>query len=93
VESLVILLKIVRSERIRKRKRKSTSWLLAVLMTGIVIFLLYFQCFNLQVGRLIQVLIFTCVLTSFCFLLTRGSKVLPSWWKMDHMLLFVVLAQ
>jgi hypothetical protein len=37
-----------------------------------------FQYFNLLVGGLIQVLIFMCVLTSLCILLTRSLGILPS---------------
>jgi hypothetical protein len=52
-----------------------------------------FRYFNLHVGGLIRVLIFMCVLTSLCSLLTRSSEILPSWWRMGYMLLFVVLAR
>jgi hypothetical protein len=65
-------------KRADRKEKRSTSWLHQVLMTGMVIFLLYFQYFNHLVGGLIWVLIFTCVMTSLCFLLTRGSKVLLS---------------
>jgi hypothetical protein len=55
-----------------------TTSRVAVQMMSMVIFLLEFSYLNLQVGGLIKVLIFICVLTSLCFLLTRGSKVSTS---------------
>jgi hypothetical protein len=77
MKSLVTFSGSVRTEWTSKGKiRMSTSWLLAMLMRGMVISLPCFQCFNPQVCGLIYVLIFICVRTSVCFLLTRGFKFL-----------------
>jgi hypothetical protein len=59
-------------------KEKKVNLVTATMpMTGMVVFLPYFRCFNHLVGGLIQVLIFTCVLISLYFLLINCSKVLP----------------
>jgi hypothetical protein len=46
--------------------------------SGLVIYLLYFQFVSLQIGGLIPVLIFMCVLMLPCFLLIRSHEISPS---------------
>jgi hypothetical protein len=74
--------KIVLSVQTVKRKR-STSWLHHVLMTGMVIFLLYFQYFNHLVSGLIWVLIFTCVMTSLLFFLPGAPRFFRRFFRPD----------
>jgi hypothetical protein len=59
-------------------KKVKTINVMTASNTGMVIYLLFFQYFNLHVCGLIRVLMFMCVLTSLCSLLTRSHKIIPS---------------
>jgi hypothetical protein len=60
--------------------RRLQTWLypaLEVELVGMVIYHIFFWCFNLLLGGLILVQMFMCVLMPLCFLLTRSSGILP----------------
>jgi hypothetical protein len=76
--------------------KRLQTWLypaLEVELVGMVIYPLFFQCFNLPLGGLILVQTFMCVLILRYSLLTRSPGIFPCWWGMGHMLLFMVLAR
>jgi hypothetical protein len=59
--------------------RRLQIWLFPVLeleLVHVVIYLLFFQCFNLPLGGLILVQMFMCVLMLHCSLLTRSLRIL-----------------
>jgi hypothetical protein len=59
--------------------RRLQTWLypaLEVELVGTVIYPMFFQCFNIQLGDLILVQMFMCILMLCCTLLTRSPEIL-----------------
>jgi hypothetical protein len=70
---------ITKEENLNLSRRLQT-WLypaLEVELVGMIIYHMFFQCFNLLLGGLILVQIFMCVLMHLYFLLTRSPEILP----------------
>jgi hypothetical protein len=70
---------IVKEETLNLSRRLRT-WLypaLEVKLVGMIIYLMFFQCFNLPLGGLILVQMFMCVLMLRYSLLTRSPRILP----------------
>jgi hypothetical protein len=68
-----------KEENLNLSKRLRT-WLypaLEVELVGMVIYPMFFQCFNLPFGGLILVQTFMCILMLRYSLLTRSSRILP----------------
>jgi hypothetical protein len=70
---------IVKEETLNLSRRLRT-WLypaLEVELVGMIIYLMFFQCFNLPLGGLILVQIFMCVLMLRYSVVTRPPRILP----------------